>query len=264
MNPSYFILMAFHLVGVLFNIRMLVSCFKDKAKYTVLQKGRPFMICQCILHLILLALNANEVTGTFGNEQVQQWCGGVQMMSVGYLMIFNILAMLAIEHHSIVGLKHALSPRVALLMFGIISCGILFFFIFPTAELCASYITFTVFCSLPMVLMLLLVWRSCTHVDHDTTNSSTETLSILMKSLMENKMVVFFSTLIAVCTICIIILDVIRLTVVTSFPQSDIKLFERVIYLYAMCFTVGITLPLHFKQIIECSGNEADEKVILV
>ncbi|KAL9970230.1 hypothetical protein ACROYT_G022570, partial [Oculina patagonica] len=117
MDPSYVFLMALHLVGVLFNIRMLASCFKDKAIYTILQKCRPAMITQCILHLSLLALNANEVTRAFRSEQGHEWCGttNVLMTSVGFLMIYNLLAILAIEDHTIVGLKREVSTKVAML-----------------------------------------------------------------------------------------------------------------------------------------------------
>ena len=99
MEPCYWLLMMFHLFGLFYNVRLFRSCFKDKTKYAVLQKSRPLMICQSILQLILLSLNANEATMAFTNKQQEEWCGtnSILMTSVGFLMIYNILAMLAIE-----------------------------------------------------------------------------------------------------------------------------------------------------------------------
>ncbi|KAL9970233.1 hypothetical protein ACROYT_G022573 [Oculina patagonica] len=262
MNASYFVLMAFHLVGVLFNLRMLASCFKDKAKYTILQKCRPFMIFQCILQLTLLACNAYEVTRAFDSQQIAEWCGtnGVVMSSVGFLMIYNVLAMLAIEHHTIVGLKRQVSPRIAILIFGIIICGILFLMCFFSApELCASNIALTVACSWLMILILWVIWRVCTHVDHDATKTSTETYGTLPEFLRKNKTAVFFSALIFLAIVVKIFLDVIS-SGASSFQEFlVIRFLERVIYLYIMCFAVSISLPLHFLQIIESSPKEAEK-----
>ena len=266
MNASYLLLMALHLVGVLFNVRMLASCFKDKAKYTILQKCRPFVICQCILQLALLGCNAYDVTRAFGSQQGAEWCGtnSVLMSSLGFLMIYNVLAMLAIEHHTIVGLKRALSPKVAMVIFGIIICGILFLMsVLSASELCASNIALTVACSLLMVLILWVLWRVCTHVDHDATKLSTES-STLLDFVSKNKATVFFSALIFLAIVLKIFLDVIG-SVASSFREFQaVNFLERVIYLYVMCFAVGISLPLHFQQIIEFSPKEKEEKAILV
>lgn len=266
MNPSFVLLMVFHLVGVVFNVRMLVSCFKDKTKYTILQKCRPVMVSQCILQLALLTCNAYEATRTFGSHQGAERCGtnNVLMSSVGFLMIYNILAMLAIEHNTIVGLKRELSSRVAFLIFGIIMSGILLLMcMFSAQELCASYITLTVACSLLMILILWVLWRVCTQVEHDALKTSTDT-STLLDFLSKNKTAVFFSVLIFLAIVLEIILEIISSEAVSFQEFQDIKLSEKVIFLYVMSFAVGISLPLHFLQIIECSPTEEEVKCILV
>ncbi|KAJ7379677.1 hypothetical protein OS493_014081 [Desmophyllum pertusum] len=249
---------------------MLASCFKDKAKKTVLQKCRPFMIFQCILHLTLLALNTNEAVKAFGNDQGQKWCGtnSVLMTSVGFVMTFNILAILAIEDHTILCLKREVSPAEAMaatLVAGMISCGVLFWAgVLSVEGLCSSHIASIVACSLLWLLTSWVLWRICTQVELVT--RSTET-SLLLDFLNKNKMAVFFSALIVVCIILIIILDVIS-SVVSSFEQTeeefqDIKSFERVIYLYVMCFAAGVALPSFFQQLLDSSDNGSDEKVLM-
>ena len=251
---SYLLLMAFHVVGVSFNIRMLASCFKDKAKYTVLQKCRPFMIFQCILHVTVLALNANEVTKAFtGNEQVQEWCGpnGVLKTSVVYLTVYNALAMIAIEHHSIVGLKREVSPKAAMLatlMAEIISGGILFWAsVTYMDKFHVCQIASTVVCSLILILVLWVCWIFCTHVD--TTESSS-----LLKAVCNNKGIVFSCVFLTAFALVILGLGAIISVVPMSFPQTEeIKFFKKIFNLYVMCFLAGVVLPVAFKQLIDSS-----------
>jgi len=262
MGPTYLVLLAFHLVGLFFNMRMFTSCFKEKEKYTILQKSKPFMICQCILQVALLGLNVNEATRVFGKERIQEWCGTnmVLMTSVGFLMVYNVLAMLAIEHHTIIGLRREPSPKVALLMFGMITFGIVCSIsVFSATKLCTSYRTLIVVCSLLMLLILWALWRVCTFVDRDIPKTTTET-SALLDFVSKNKTVVFFSTLIFLALFLKIFLDVISSVVFNFHPVEEfqgIQFFEKVVFLYVMCFAVGISLPLHFQNLIDFIPNGA-------
>ena len=51
---------ALDLTGIIFNLRMLRSCFKDKTKYTFLQKCRTLAICQCACKVVTLVADAAE------------------------------------------------------------------------------------------------------------------------------------------------------------------------------------------------------------
>lgn len=223
------------------------------------------MICQFFLQVALLALNANEATTTFGKERSQtEWCGtnSVLMTSAAFLMTYNVLAMLAIEHHTIVGLRREPSPRVALLMFGIITFGIVISVsVFSVTELCTSYTTLTITCSMLMLLILWALWRLCTYVDHDTPETTTET-SALLDFLSKNKTVVFFTVLIVLAIVLKIILDVFSSVLFNFQPVEEefqgIQFFEKVIFLYATCFAVGISLPLHFQNLIDFIPKEVD------
>ncbi|XP_078373610.1 uncharacterized protein LOC144657172 [Oculina patagonica] len=265
MNPSYMFLMALHLVGVLFNIRMLASCFKDKAKYTILQRCRPVMITQCILHLSLLALNANEVTKTFSSEQGHEWCGttSVLMTSVGFLMIYNLLAILAIEDHTIVGLKREVSTKVAMLgtfIAGVISCGMLFWAsAVSTSELCVSYLASSVACTLMMFLLLLLAFRICTQTAHDSAKTSTDETSLWLSILSKNKIAVFLTVFCIVFEVLSIVFTSIRAQEsIAQFQES--RFFQKIFYLNIIWFAVGIALPVIFRQFID--SNAANAKVI--
>lgn len=270
MNPSYLILMALHLVGVLFNIRMLASCFKDKVNHTILQKSRPFMIWQCILQVTLLVLNADEVTRAFG-EQGQEWCGTnrILMTSVGFFMIYNLLAILAVEDHTIVCLERELSPTVAMsgtLTAGVTSCGILLWAGAVTSPaLCVSHIASSFASTLMIFLLLFLAFRICTQADHDTVKSSTDETSLLLSFLSKNKTAVFLTALIAlVCTTLAIfqLLSTVVSCVVTSvYAQGsdeefhEAEFLQKIFYLNIIWFAVGIALPMIFRQLIDSSVN---------
>lgn len=283
MNAVYLLLMAFHVVGVLFNLRMLASCFRDKGKFVVLQKCRAVIIFQAILQLALLALNAEESLKAFSSEEEQAWCttSSVFIISVGFVLIYNLLGMITIEYPSLLCLKSALSPQVAMvgtLIAGICTSAVFFWAgFFTVEELCASQIASTVACSLLLVLMLSIVWQICTHAEQDTTTTlpTTESSRNLLDLFSRNKTSVLVTGLFILCVALTLILEAIS-SAVDSFP--DTTLFERttffeserVFYLYIMCFGVGIALPVIFQQLIDSSaneelnGNHSSDKMVII
>ena len=54
-----FLIAALDLVGVFFGIRMLLSCFKDKPKCTLLQRYKFAVIFQFVYHVTVLAINTS-------------------------------------------------------------------------------------------------------------------------------------------------------------------------------------------------------------
>jgi len=271
MNPSYLIMMVLHLVGVLFNIRMLTSCFKDKASHTILQKSWRFIVWQCILQVTFLVLNADEVTRAFG-DQGSECCQTNKILttSVALFIIYNLLAILAVEDHAIVCLKRELSPRVAMsatLTAGVTSCGILLLVgAISSPALCVSHIASSFACTLMILLLLVLVFRICTQADQDTVKSSTEETSLLLGFLSKNKTAAFLTAFVAlVCTTMIIfqLLGTVAsfITVVTSgytqenyteFPHR-VGFLQQIFYLNITWFVVGIALPVIFRQLIDSS-----------
>lgn len=264
MNATCSFLMAFHVVGVLFNLRTLASCFKDKARYTVLENCRGVMIFQCMLHIALLALNAEESLKTFVfSMKEQNWCAtnNVLVILLGFLLVYNLLGMLAIEYHSVVCLKRALVPQVALLgtlTAGIITTGLfLWGGFFTLEELCASHLATTVTCSLLLVLMLSIVWQICSSPEYIATKmkSSAESSGNLLNLLSKNKTSACLTFLFLFCVALTFLVDLIDSNV--SFEDFEkVVFYERVFYLFVMCFGVGISLPVIFHEIIVSSVDE--------
>lgn len=279
MNPSYLILMALHLVGVLFNIRMLASCFKDKASHTILHKSRRFMVWQCILQVTVLVLNADEVTRAFG-EQGPEWCqtNEILMTSVRLFIIYNLLAILAVEDHTIVCLKRELSPKVAMsgaLTAGVTSCGILFWIgAVSSPALCVSHIASSFASTLMILFSLLLAFRICTQADQDTVKSSTEETSLLLSFLSKNKTAVFLTAFVAVVALVCTTLAVFQslgtvvscVSVATSgYTQENYAEFshgvgflQKIFYLNIIWFVMGIVLPVIFRQLIDSNVDTKD------
>ena len=269
-NPSYLILMALHLVGVLFNIRMLASCLKDKASLTIFRQSWPVMVWQCILQVTLLVLNADEVTRAFG-EQETEWCQTKQilMTSVGFFMIYNFLAILAVEDPAIVCLKRELSPKVAMtgtLTAGVTSCGILFWVGAASSPApCVSHIASSFASTLMILLLLILVFRICIQADHAMKSSTTET-SLLFSFTRKCKSAVFLTPFVAlVCTTLVIVQSVGTViscaSAVTSVYtqenyaefRSGVGFLQKMFYLNIIWFAVGIALPVIFRQLIDSS-----------
>ena len=271
-NSSYLALMALHLAGVLFNIRMLASCFKDKASHTILHKSWPLMVWQCILQVTLLVLNADEVTRAF-SEQKPEWyrTKRLLMTSVGFFMIYNLLAILAVEDPTIVCLKRELSPKAAMartLTAGVISCGILFWVgAVSSPAPCVSHIASSFASALIILFLLMLVFRICTQADPSMKSSTAET-SLLLNLTRKRKTAVFLTAFVAlVCTT----LSIVQLlstvvscaAVVTSFYTQEnyaefrpgVGFLQKIFYLNIIWFAVGIALPVIFRQLIDSSAD---------
>lgn len=272
-NTSYLILMALHLVGVLFNIRMLASCFKDKASHTILHKSWQLMVWQCILQLTLLVLNADEVARAF-SEQEQEWCRTKRILvtSVGLFMVYNLLALLAVEDPTIVCVKRELSPKAAMkgtLTAGVITCGILFWVgAVSSSAPCVSHIASTFASALMILFLLMLVFRICTQADHSMKSSTAET-SLLLSFTRKCKTAVFLTAFVAlVCTALAIVqllstaVSCFAVHVVTGsfYTQGNYAEFwpgvgflHKICYLNIIWLAVGIALPVTFRQLIDSS-----------
>ena len=262
--------MALHLVGVLFNIRMLASCFKDKASHTILHKSWQLMVWQCILQLTLLVLNADEVARAF-SEQEQEWCRTKRILvtSVGLFMIYNVLAILAVEDPSIVCLKRELSPKAAMkgtLTAGVITCGILFWVgAVSSSAPCVSHIASTFASALMILFLLMLVFRICTQADHSMKSSTVET-SLLLSFTRKCKRAVFLTAFAALVCTALAIVQLLStvvscVSVVNSFYTQEnyaefwpgVGFLQKIFYLNIIWLAVGIALPVTFRQLIDSS-----------
>ena len=121
MGTVYLLLMALHILGIISNIRLLLSCFTYQDNF---QNSNALVIFQSILHLTLLALNADDTMKTFSNKQQLERSdiNGVLITSVAFFLVYNIMAMIAVEYPSVFCLKQAPSAQTA--MFGTLVAGI--------------------------------------------------------------------------------------------------------------------------------------------
>ena len=83
MDVNYFILTALHVIGTLLNLRFLVSCLKNKEKYTILRKRRLLMIFQSFTQLVFLEMNSEEAMKAFSNESRQNTFNYMYLCNVG-------------------------------------------------------------------------------------------------------------------------------------------------------------------------------------
>lgn len=223
------------------------------------------MIWQCILQVTLLVLNADEVTRTFA-QQRPEWCRNNRILSTSasLFMMYNLLAILAVEDHTIVFLKRELSPKVAMLgtlTAGITSSGVLFWAgAVSSPALCASYITSSFASTLMILVLVLLAFRMCTQVD--TRKPSTNETSLLFSLISKNKKAVFLTAFVALVCSTLALFQFLG-TVVTcvyapqryaDFPHG-VGFIQKIFFLNIIWFVVGIGLPVIFRQLIDLSFN---------
>ena len=98
MGLIYTLLMAvLGLAGITFNLPMLRSRFKDKTKYTFLQKCRTLAVCQCACQVIILLADAVESWKGLETEP-RESCNVLRVLSNSMLFFqaCNLMAILII------------------------------------------------------------------------------------------------------------------------------------------------------------------------
>ena len=266
MTLIYTLLMtALDLAGITFNLRMLRSCFKDKTKYTFLQKCRTLAICQCVCQVIILITDGIEM---FKGLEIES-SNIVRVLSSSTLFYLgcNLMAILIIyfdepSAHGTSELrsKVKISATLSLGLFGsaIIWCKSYFsqdrlhiFQMTPLPVLFAVSVTF---------IVLLFSWdaRNIIHeqVEDDPQAASMETCSLVWKVIQEYRRPVLFIFLLLVCL----------LVMLSWSPLSaENEALKDALYLVITRFVVGIVLPVTFTDFIESSKQEENGlKTVLI
>ena len=268
MGTVYLLLMALHVIGIISNIRLLLSCFTYQGSF---QNSNALVIFQSILHLTLLALNADDTMKTFSNKQQLERSdiNGVLITSVGFFLVYNIMAMIAVEYPSAFCLKQAPSARTA--MFGTLVAGIstvLFWTGFLTVEpaLCNSQIASTMTCSLLLLIMVAVVWRICGAAEHANTRFEIKQSSgHIVELLNANKTSAFVATCFLVLVIFTLSLSAIGY--VRNVQEEHLEaviFFKKVLYLFDMCFGVGIVLPLISSRVMEQVDGFSNQEILII
>ena len=267
MGTIYVFSMALHVVGAFLNIRLLVSCLKFDERSNLQLSDRAGMILQAILQLTLLGLNADDSMNLFYTKQPQLgWCNvsGVLVISVGFVFFYNMVAIIAVEYPSVFCLKQDLSPRTA--MFGTLTASIstiavLFWSGFFNLEnMCESRLPSAIVCSLLFLLTIPIVWRIC-RAGQQTTASSRkkddQPSYQLLDLLSADKTRVIVSTSFLALVFLTLSLQAIGYTF--NFQDEQFESFfygEKLLYLFTMCFGLGIALPIICMKVIEFSVYE--------
>lgn len=257
MGPIFVLLITFHLIGALLNVRLLASCFKDKMKYVFLQKCRPTIIFQCFLQLILLAFNAYQVKYDFSDHQGKKRCDfiGVFMTSLTFFLIYNLLAIQAIEDLSILGLKRVLTPRQAIsavLIAGILTCGsLLWAGCLFTAGLCTSHLASAAACWLISIILLMSAWKIYSRGAPDTTTIMPQDFEV------KDRGTVFWLTgLVFLCALLTLSKFAEAVQIIDMQQWVDLKKMVRLFSINVIWLAVGIVLPVCFQFLIESSADD--------
>ena len=246
---------ALDLAGIIFNLRMLRSCFKDKTKYTFLQKCRTLAICQCACQVTILV--ADAVESWKGLETQPSNVFRVLSSSTLFFQGCNLMAILIIyfdqpTSHGASELCSKLKMSAALFL-GLIGSAMIWwnsyfssdFHIFRMAPLPVLFVVSVAF------VILLFAWdaRNIIHdqVEDDTQQASMKTCSLLWKVLHEHRRPVLFIFLLLVCLVVIL----------SWSPRSaEVEVLKEVLYSVITRFVVGIVLPVTFTDLIESSKQE--------
>ena len=265
MGTIYVFSIALHVVGAFFNIRLLVSCLKFDERSNLQLSGRAGMILQAILQLTLLGLNADDSMNLFSKQQQLGWCNmnGVLIISVGFVFFYNMVAIIAIEYPSVFCLKQELSPRTA--MFGTLTAsistiGVLFWSgFFRLENMCESRVPSAIVCSLLFLITIPIVWRICRAKEPTTSSSKKvdEPSYRLLDLLSADKTSTIVSTSFLALVFLTLSLQAIGYTF--NFQEEQFESFfygEKLLYLFTMCFGLGIALPIISMKVIEFSVCE--------
>ena len=257
MSLIYTLLMAaLDLAGIIFNLQMLRSCFKDKEKYTFLQKCRTLAICQCVCQVIILLADGLEMSEGLKTES----CNIVRVLSNSTLFFqgCNLTAILIISFDqptahgtSRLCTKLKISAALSLGLFGsaIIWWNSYFsqdrLHIFQMTPLPILFVVSVAF------IVLLFAWdaRNIIHdkVKDDPQEASMKTCPLLWNVLQEYHRPVLFILLLLVCF----------LVILSWSPRAaENEVLKDALYSVITRFVVGIVLPVTFTDLIESSKQE--------
>ena len=253
------LMVALDLAGFIFNLRMLRSYFKDKTKYTFLQKCRILAICQCACQVIILFADAVASWKGLATEP-RQSCNVLRVLSSSTLFFqaCNLMAILITYFdqptaHETSELSSKLKILAALSL-GFTGLAIIWYYSCFSQEFLFQMALRVIFVVSVALVVLLLAWDARNNVqdqvDDDTQQVSVKTCSLLWKLLKENRRPVLFITLLLVCL----------LVLLSWSPRSaENEARKDILYSVITRFVVGIVLPVTFTDLIELSKQEEKE-----
>lgn len=258
---------ALDLAGIVLNMRMLWSCFKDKTKYKFLQRCRSLTISQCACQVTILLTNAVQSWPGFEFESCNVF-GGL-LITMNFLLACNMVAILihldsgypieTCENQEVYLSK--LKIPAALVVFGSIILWYSYFSQVFLSQMAVKGILFVVLITLVALLYTAFSGSNCHYQLTDaSTNTSTTTSFSLWNVYQENRITFFFFAL--SLTLVAVLLR--------ALPRSSFSMnFEQaIIFQKFMCSLitrlVGIALPLVICDLIDSSYEETVRKIISI
>lgn len=258
---------ALDLTGIVLNMRMLWSCFKDKTKYKFLQKCRSLTISQCACQVTILLTNAVQSWPGFEFESCNVF-GGF-LITMNFLLACNMVAILihldsgypveTCENQEAYLSK--LKIPAALVVFGSIILWYSYFSQVFLSQMAVKGILFAVMITLVALLYAAFSGSSCHYQLTDaSTNTSTTASFSLWNVCQENRITLFFFALSLILVAVLL----------GALPRSSFSMdFEQaIIFQEFMCSLitrlVGIALPLVICDLIDSSYEETVRKIISI
>ena len=201
------LMVALDLAGITLNIRMLRSCFKDKTKYTFLQKCRTLAICQCACQVVILVADAVESWKGLEAES-RESCDVLRALSSSMLFFqgSNLMAISIVYFdqptaHGTFELRSKLKISAALSL-GFTGSTVIWFESCFSQEFLSEMALRVFFVVSVAFLLLLFAWNTKNSIheqlEDDPQEASMETCSLLWKVLQEHRRPVLFITLLLV------------------------------------------------------------------
>ena len=252
------------LAAVAFNLRMLLSCFKDKTKYPFLQRGRMFFICQWICQVTILVADAVESWKGFGS-QLKESCNIFRVLSLSlmFFQAYNLMAIVIILSESQVKRENReFSTKLkisAVLVLGLTgSATILWYNCFSSQNL--SRMTTKAIFLASVIFIVLIVSVVARNISiQDTQTDETQPEASVWK-IFPKKRYVFSVTLFIMCLIIILSQE-------RHFESSpnNCKAEDFVEVKVVETFFVGIVLPVIITDLIDSNYDRKDEiRTILI
>ena len=273
MNLECVILMAFlDLAAVVFNVRMLLSCFKDKTKYKFLQRGRILAICQWACQVTILVSDAAETWKGFASQH-GEYCNiyRILSLSVMFFQACNLTAILTIYFERPVTRGHrAPSTKVkisAVLSLGCTGSVMIWWYNCLSPEIVSQMALIAVFAATVISIIVLVIDAAARNMNIQDRQEENTPEASLWKFCKETKRSVFFITLFSLFIMCLVVS-------LSGEPRSESTLsqdFEKrfalmeALYLVYIRYIVGIVLPLALSGLIDSSYEGKNEmKTILI
>ena len=248
---------ALDLAGIIFNMRMLWSCFNDKRKYTLLQKCRTLAVCQCACQVAILLAGAAELWEGLETEY-REFCDVFRVLSSSMLFFqgcnLMTISITCFDQPAAHGTSKLCSKLkiLAALSLGLAGSVMIWCDSCIFQEFRFQMVLRVIFVVRVAFVILLLAWDARNHniqdqLDEDKEQVSMKTCSLLWKVLKENRRPVLFVTLLFVC-----------LLILSSWSSRSAESGAQIDVPYSVItrFVVGIVLPVTFTDLIELSKQE--------